>query len=277
MSKIFHSLLTKLIMSFLLLIIVITLGSFIFTVNQSKKALLDSTRDDLLATISLVSTQVSQPDINNLLQLKKGEENTPQYLGIKSKLVNMRSLSPNLANFYVMRIDGKTVTFLMDDTDNNPALIGQLYQDPEKRLFDAVLHPAVSDNFYTDEWGTFLSAYAPIRMLGNDSAVVIGVDMEAATVINRQNFIGNTIYYVLAGAFIISALLIGLFSLTIIRDVRKLNTTAMEISKGNTNVHVSVKRKDEIGELAESFGRMVASLKIMLAEAPEKGDSRDEK
>jgi HAMP domain-containing protein len=277
MSKIFQSLLTKLILSFLLFIVVITLGSFLFTVNQSKKALLDSTRDDLLSTISLVSTQISQPDIDTLLQFNAGDENTPQYLEIKNKLVNMRSLSPNLINFYVMRIEGKTITFLLDDTDNGSASIGQIYRDPEKRLFDAVLHPAVSDNFYTDEWGTFLSAYAPLRTLGNDSAVVIGVDMEAAMVIDRQHFIGNTIHYVLAGAFLIAALLIGLFSLTIIRDIRKLNTTAMEISKGNTNVRVSVKRKDEIGELAESFGRMVASLKIMLAEATEKGDSRDEK
>ena len=51
-----------------------------------------------------------------------------------------------------------------------------------------------------------------------------------------------------------------------IRDLKKLNISAEEISKGNTNVTVEVNRKDEIGHLAESFSRMVASLKFMMSE-----------
>ena len=39
-----------------------------------------------------------------------------------------------------------------------------------------------------------------------------------------------------------------------IRDIKKLNKTANEISTGNTNITIDVKRKDEIGDLAESFG-----------------------
>jgi adenylate cyclase len=51
-----------------------------------------------------------------------------------------------------------------------------------------------------------------------------------------------------------------------IRDIRKLNDTAEKISMGDTGVMVDVKRNDEIGELADSFSRMVASLKIMMAD-----------
>ena len=55
-----------------------------------------------------------------------------------------------------------------------------------------------------------------------------------------------------------------LFSQTIIRDINKLNRTATKISLGQMDVTVDVKRHDEIGELAESFSRMQASLKIMM-------------
>jgi len=58
-----------------------------------------------------------------------------------------------------------------------------------------------------------------------------------------------------------------------IRDIKKLNKTANEISTGNTNITIDVKRKDEIGDLAESFGRMVASLKFMMADKEE--DKKD--
>ena len=44
MKKFFTSLQTKLVISFLLLILVITGGTFLITNTQSKKALLDSTR-----------------------------------------------------------------------------------------------------------------------------------------------------------------------------------------------------------------------------------------
>jgi HAMP domain-containing protein len=66
-------------------------------------------------------------------------------------------------------------------------------------------------------------------------------------------------------AILIAGVIIGLFSLTIIRDIKKLNKVAEKISMGDTDVSVDVHRKDEIGELATSFGRMVASLKIMMA------------
>ena len=62
----------------------------------------------------------------------------------------------------------------------------------------------------------------------------------------------------LAGAIVL------VFSKTIIRDINKLNQTATKISHGQMGVMVDVKRKDEIGELAESFSRMQASLKIMM-------------
>jgi len=275
MRKLYHSLETKLILSFVLLIVVITLGTFLFTFSQTKNALLDSTKDDMLQKIGLVSTQVSAEDIDKLLQFKPGDDQSPEYQAMISKFVYMRSLSPDLINFYAMVIDGNTITFAFDDAEDDAASIGQIYENPDPELFKSVSGLSVSKNFYTDEWGTFLSGYAPLKTLDNGATLVIGADMEATSVIERQNFIGETIYFIMGGAILIAAIIIGLFSVTIIRDIRKLSKTANEISKGNTNVSVDVVRKDEIGELAESFSRMVASLKIMLGmHAEDTSDSR---
>ena len=93
--------------------------------------------------------------------------------------------------------------------------------------------------------------------------------MNAAQVVQRENFIGNTIYLIIGISVGIAAAIIGAFSVTVVRDLKKLNATANEISQGNTNVIVNVKRKDEIGELADSFSRMVASLKFMMSEQDE--------
>jgi methyl-accepting chemotaxis protein len=256
-----------LIGSFVLLILVIAGGTFTFTYAQTKQALLDSTREDLRQLIGLVSTQVTAQDAAAISALKPGQDNAPETLALKQKFQNMRSFSPHIVNFYVLRVDGDKAQFLLDDlfAADDPALIGQAYADPDPRLFDAVKAPSVSDNLYTDEWGTFLSAYAPVKDANGATAFIVGADMEASAVIQRQNFIGSTIYYIMGIGILIAAVLIGLFSVTIIRDIKKLNKAAEKISMGDTGVNVDVNRKDEIGELANSFSRMLASLKILMA------------
>ena len=268
MSKIFkivNSLQTKLIISFVALIVVIAGGTYVYTFDQTKRALLASTHDDMVQIIGISSTQFTAQEIAAISQFKPGDEQTPVYLAIKTKLQNMRSQSPNIANYYIMQIRAGQVVFLVDDLDDDPAKIGQVYEEPEAKLFLADKGIQVSDNLYTDEWGTFLSGYAPILGTSGSSALILGADILADTVVQRENFIGNTIYLVMGIAILIAGLIIGLFSLTIIRDIKKLRRVAEKISMGDTNVAVDVHRRDEIGDLASSFGRMVASLKIMMA------------
>jgi methyl-accepting chemotaxis protein len=276
MSKVLNSLQTKLIASFLLLILAIAGGSFLFTYNQTKKALLESTREDLLQIIGIASTQFSPPEIEQIQRLQPGEDTSPGYVAIKKKLQTMRSMSPNVENFYIMQVQGEKIVFFVDDLDDDPAKIGQVYEQPETKVFAAVNSPQVSDDLYTDEWGTFLSGYAPILGTSGASTLIIGGDILATKVIERQNFIGNTIYYVMGFAILLAGVIIGVFSLTIIRDILKLIQAAEKISMGDTNVSIDIHRKDEIGDLAQSFGRMVASLKIMMAtDAPTAQSGRD--
>lgn len=72
--------------------------------------------------------------------------------------------------------------------------------------------------------------------------------------------------------------IILLFSGTIIKDVNRLNRIANKISMGDMEVKMDIRRHDEIGDLADSFGRMVASLKIMMMEHKEtEGKQEQEK
>ena len=127
LSKIFNSLQTKLIASFILLIVVIAGGTFLFTFTQTKKALLEITREDMLQIIGIASTQFSADEINEIRSLKAGDDATPVYLSLVKKLQTMRALSPNVINFYVMQLVNGKFYFLVDDAPDDPALIGQEY------------------------------------------------------------------------------------------------------------------------------------------------------
>jgi HAMP domain-containing protein len=269
MAKIVHSLQTKLIASFIILILFVAGATFIYTYNETKNAMLNLTRDDMINTIGMIAQQFTPQEAEALSSFQAGQENTQTYQTLLEKMQTMRALSPNIINIYTMKIEDGKVSFLIDDLEEDPALIADVYEQPEDRLFDAVNEVTASDNLYTDEFGTYLSGYAPLKDTNGNVIVIIGADMDASTVIQRENFVGNTIYLVIGASVAVAALIVGYFSLTIIKDINKLNTTAEEISKGNMNVTVNVKRKDEIGDLADSFGRMVASLKFMMMDKEE--------
>jgi adenylate cyclase len=186
---------------------------------------------------------------------------------VRDQIRTMRMSTDTIAYSYILYVQDGLVYFLVDDTygyDADAPAIGDPYDTPDAELIASAYDGAVaSSDFYTDEWGTFLSGYAPIRMPDNTTVAVLGLDLQADTVIAAQNFIGSTIYVIMAISILIAGVIIAYFGLTIIRDVRKLNKAAEDISKGDLEASVDdVKRKDEIGDLAESFSRMLASLKF---------------
>jgi methyl-accepting chemotaxis protein len=52
-----------------------------------------------------------------------------------------------------------------------------------------------------------------------------------------------------------------LLARTIAKPIRMLDKAAKQVAEGNTEVHVEVQRRDEIGSLSESFNTMVASIR----------------
>jgi methyl-accepting chemotaxis protein len=274
LKKYLNSFQIKLIASFSLMIIVVTGGTFILTFVQAKNALLETTRDSMLQSIGIVSTQFSAQEIDEISKLKAGDESTPEYIALIKKLLNMRAVSPDIANFYVVHIDADKVFFYLDDAVS-PTKIGQAYENPEDKLLAAVNSPQVSNDVYSDEFGTFLSGYAPVKDRNGKTIFIIGADMLAAKVIERQNLIENTIYFTLA------ALVLMIFlSTAIIRSftnpILKISTYLAEMAKNNFTIELDenyLQRKDEIGAIGKALFRLLSSLRISLRQVNESANS----
>jgi adenylate cyclase len=220
-------------------------------------------RSQLLDTSRAISTQINATAV---AALAPGDENTTGFIQLRDQIRTMRMATESIAYSYIMNVEEDQVFFLVDDTygyEPDAPGIGTPYDTPDNLLIASAYEGAVaSPNFYTDEWGTFMSGYAPIVGADNVTVAVLGLDIQADTVIQAQDFIGNTIYVIMAVSIAFAGVIIAYFGLTIIRDVRKLNKAAEDISKGDLEAQVDVKRKDEIGDLAQSFSRMLASLKF---------------
>lgn len=70
-----------------------------------------------------------------------------------------------------------------------------------------------------------------------------------------------------AGCLLFSVLMSVFFARGITRPITELKTVAEKISLGETDVKVTTGRKDEIGQLAEAFDRMVTAVRFLAADS----------
>ena len=262
----YKSITTKLTAAFIILILVIAGLSVMYTFGATKNALKETTRDELTALASVIATQI---DGDVLTDLKPGDEESRSFMEVRDQLYTIQQASPEILFLYTMRETEEGIAFIVDAeyglSDDAPG-IDEVYDTPTDEMSLGFSGPVAEQEYTTDQWGTVISGYAPITDSSGDVVAILGVDMSADKVIERQAFIGNIIYIIMLVGIGFTAIIIGVLSRTMIRDIKLLNESAEKISTGDVNVQVSVDRSDEIGELAQSFSRMVSSLKIMMLE-----------
>jgi len=270
LKNIWHSLQTKLTISFVALIVIVSALIFSFTLVETKNALKEVVRTELATLAGVIALDLSGTEAEQMQGLQQGSENSDMFRQLQQKLLAYQSVHPDIRYVYTMRKLGDRLVFMVDpmfgDPEDPGAAIGEVYENISDAMVAGLSGQAVETDFYSDKWGTLLSGYAPLRNTKGEYIGMVGVDILANTVLEKQDFIGATVYIIIGIAILIAVLFIFIFSKTIIKDIRRLNAVAEAISLGNMDVELTVVRKDEIGQLADSFGRMVASLKIMMME-----------
>ena len=260
MVKWTRSLNTKLVASFVLIMVITSGLSFFYTYGEARSQLNESARQKLMEVAGAMSTQISG---DAMMSLTPGQENTSTYQGLVDQMRSMRSNSNDIINIYTMKMVGDNVTFIVDDSETDAALIGQEYSQPElTQLKEALTTPSASSTFYSDEFGTYMSGYAPVKDSNGTTVAILGVDVTAVATLQQIDNVRNSTAMIIVASVVIGTIIILLFSLTLIRDIKKMNVAAGKISTGDMSASIDIKRNDEIGELGDSFGRMIASLKI---------------
>ncbi|MGB8220471.1 MAG: hypothetical protein WCE46_08835 [Methanoregula sp.] len=177
---------TKLWVTALVAVIIIA-GLTALAYTSSDAALKSTAQFGLKSTAGVMATQINASEIQGLIP---GDENSMQYLAIAQKLRTMRSMNDHIINAYIITVNttDKSATFLVDDLypvdPSGSARIGQADTSPDKmQIFAALSGPTVSPQPYSDSWGSFMSAYAPIDDSLNDSngntVAVLGIDVAA--------------------------------------------------------------------------------------------------
>lgn len=147
-------------------------------------------KDALLNRVNNISVLVPS-DIVEELDGSISDLSNPSYLYLKRKMVELKSINSDARFVYLMgyRQDVNKLFFFVDsespqDTDSySPP--GQVYEDStEFEIDNFIKGVAFAEGPYTDSWGRWVSAYAPITSSETKLPIaVIGIDVGADSII----------------------------------------------------------------------------------------------
>lgn len=156
-------------------------------------------RSRLLSTATAASMQFDGAELTAIR--KPADMRRPEFKRIAERLKTLMTEVPNIKYAYIMRRtdDPNTLSFVADgdiltplerqdknanatiDPSEDKSYPGDPYDiSLFPAMSDAFNHPSVDPDFTTDQWGTFISGYAPVRRFDTGEVVaIIGLDMTA--------------------------------------------------------------------------------------------------
>ncbi len=166
-----------------ILVLVTTCGIAWFMYHQAQLAMMGEIRLGLQRAATLAANRIDG-DVHDRFR-EDALNSSPDYQSANQILLEMTAADADLAYAYTV-IEYKDQFFLVLDTDvpedplDTTALTS--YDDAPEELKTAVRQKLAltSTEPYTDEWGTFISAYAPFKNKAGQFSGVVGVDLSLA-------------------------------------------------------------------------------------------------
>jgi methyl-accepting chemotaxis protein len=193
-------------------------------------------------------------DKDKLLKLiHGGSMDSDEYKEIRESMIDWKS-DKDLKYFYTLgRNTNGEGHFLVDSDLTDPGLLGDEYELEEsmEKAFDGEI--AYTKKPLVDEWGTFISAYAPIKDESGKVIAIAGVDKDVKMFIEiREKVLFNSI---IASVLLLAAasMITLFFSRRISNNVSKIKNSLNRMAEGELTENLIIKSKDEFESIAEAI------------------------
>lgn len=148
-------------------------------------------------------------------------------------------------NLYTLiKLDDKTAGFLVDASG---FLDKYEITDEINQAFKGNI--VVQDSIYTDEYGTFISAFAPIKNSSGKIIAVVGADCDAKFFADTKNLLYKSLIITIVLNIIISIILVLIFSNKLKANIKNLSLNLDKMSNGDLTEEIKLNSNDEIEEI----------------------------
>lgn len=253
----------------LAMVFVVGLNNF-FVYHADLVSHFEQLRNSLKA---IAQTATLAVDAETLRKIPLNWEGTrsPAYREVDAKLRKILEMNAPLRYIYVLRETKipEKLKFMIDaeiprgevPRKRGQAHPGDLYDASRfPEMMEGFTGPSADRKFQVDPWGVTLSGYAPIRDEKGNTFAILGVDILSDDVYRMQQGIRQRMILVFFSGILFCCFLGILISGSVSDPVKKLAEATRQLAGDNLDYRVQVRSRDEIGELADSFNKMAASL-----------------
>jgi len=186
----------------------------------------------------------------------------PEFKQIRSILRSVMKENGFTAPIYTLRRVKNTTEFVVMTDD--PPYIGNRYQLREEMIPVFERGEATFTPLYTDQHGTWISAYAPIKTSRGDIVGLLDIDYSVETYAKRSNENLVKLAELSFVSFIIAAGLGILFSRSITSPVGSLINTMRHVIRTDRLDMLAPKNSNiqEMNELSDTFNTLTGSLRV---------------
>jgi GAF domain-containing protein/HAMP domain-containing protein len=251
------SLRTKLIIGFSLIAAVVSLITAFAVFTTTQRQIMENFRRRVLTAAAIAALQQNGDDFEKI-----ASASDPLYEEFRLQNLKILNSDPDFIFVYTMRKDAQGIYFAVDGNEFDAegfSAYGDRYFEPSPLLvenFDSMSTPIAEPDIYTDEYGSFLSAYAPIITTDGRQVGVIGVDITANTILQEQRQIIIQSIVIFLVVVVLGTILGYLAGNVLTKPVADLTQGAISFSTGRFDKRIQVNSSDEIGDLAHTFNTM---------------------
>lgn len=255
-----------LMFSFLIttIVVVSTIGSSFYL--QSKQ-LKNKMEDRVEGVAGLWSSTLAPDDIKQSAEFR--DVNNPATIRLVKRLTMVSDKSTSFLGAYLILPDeypgNKVYVLAASDIYKDYSFNSLMYYDAGEEFLSAYREArdnksiAITDVF-DDQYGTWISAFAPIIDQKGDVVAILGIDSKASVI--RENQAEILFILLLEMAF----LLVGVYLVLnwgfkkVLKPVNDLFYGIKEISSGNFSVRLPVHDQSELSLLSDRFNEMASQL-----------------
>ncbi|MDY0226393.1 MAG: diguanylate cyclase [Desulfomicrobium apsheronum] len=250
---------TKLFLSHILIVVFIagTAGTYFYL--SAVESLMNGLKERLQASAGLISQTLDAEVLRHI----RAEEDTasPEYAATLDQLRTLKRMNPDIAFLYVMRLEAEKVFFIIDsDETNGQALPGKNYDHDLPTLRRGFTSMIVDDEISTDEWGSFLSGYAPIK--NAKGQYLVGIDMRADQVREKYSALRISGAVSLFAAILLAFILARILANRFMMPIRVSISRCSSIAEGRYDEQLDIQTNDELDRLIEAINKMSSSLSL---------------
>lgn len=244
-----------------------TLLALFIIYGEASRLIFEEIRSKILSLVINSEQLVDANEVQRFIE-SHGDKTTSDYKKLSDRLLEIRDLNRR-SDIYVQYVylikkypDSDHYFFIMDvasESNKDESNFGELY--PSRFAIPTGLSsPYVTTHIYSDQWGTWLTGYAPIYDSQGNQIAILGIDVRTREIYLELE---RLLFYDLI-AFAISIFVAIIFayflSKLVSTSLSQLCITVKSIGKGDFSTRSTLDTRDEFSELSNAINVMAKGL-----------------